>query len=243
MTGQARLRMVAGPNGSGKTSLLRSLQSRYRFPLGFDLNADDVQRDLVGTGQLDFTLWGVTEDAGDVRQFCRSHPLGGRLDPDTFTVSGNVLNVPPAARSAYLAAVLADLLRRRWVAKGQSFTFETVMSSRDKVELLADARGRAGYRTYLYYVCTNSPAINLDRVSVRVSQGGHPVPDDKVVDRYRRSLSLLPAALAQADRAYLFDNSAKAHRFIAEYEAGRLTTLSDDVPNWFATAVLNHHVR
>ena len=149
------------------------------------------------------------------------------------------MNVPVAARSAYLAAVLADLLRRQWVATAQSFTFETVMSSRDKVELLADARDRAGYRTHLYYVCTDDPTINLDRVAVRVRQSGHPVPDDKVVDRYRRSLALLPAPLAHADRAYLFDNSAKAHRLVAEYAGGRLTTLSEDVPSWFATAVLD----
>ncbi len=220
MTGRPRLRMVAGPNGSGKTSLLRALSQQYRFPLGFDLNADDVQRDLVATGRLDFAAFGVTADAAGVRQFCRDHPLGGRIDPDRFTVEDNALHVPVAARSAYLAAVLADLLRRTWVAAGQSFTFETVMSSGDKVDRMADARDRAGYRTSLYYVCTNSPAINLDRVAVRVRQGGHPVPDEKVVDRYRRSLALLPRALARADRAYLFDNSPRAHRLVAEHEGG-----------------------
>jgi len=34
-----------------------------------------------------------------------------------------------------------------------------------------------GYRTYLYYVCTDGARIN--RVAVRVKQGGHPVPEEK----------------------------------------------------------------
>ena len=69
MTGQPRLRMMAGPNGPGKTSLLRGLHLQYRFPLGYDLNADDVQRDLVDGGRPEFNTWGLVVDTAEVRQF------------------------------------------------------------------------------------------------------------------------------------------------------------------------------
>jgi predicted ABC-type ATPase len=44
-------------------------------------------------------------------------------------------------------------------------------------------------------------------VRQRVALGGHPVPEDRIVARYERSLALLPDALALCDRAVLFDNS------------------------------------
>jgi predicted ABC-type ATPase len=65
------------------------------------------------------------------------------------------------------------------------------------------------------------------------------VPDDKIESRYARSLSLLPAAVAAATRAYLFDNSTLSrHRLIAEFEAGRLIAASADLPGWFVNTGL-----
>jgi predicted ABC-type ATPase len=124
------------------------------------------------------------------------------------------------------------------VAARQSFTYETVMSSGDKVDLLEHARS-LGYRTYTYFVCTDRPDINVGRVAYRVSQGGHHVPVDKIVARYGRSLQHLPRAIASSDRAYLFDNSDVAHRLIAEYDAGTLIATAKSLPAWFIASVLN----
>ena len=56
----------------------------------------------------------------------------------------------------------------------QTFTFETVMSHPGKVALLQQAQ-QAGYRTYLYYVATDDPEINVSRVANRVALKGHDV--------------------------------------------------------------------
>jgi predicted ABC-type ATPase len=87
-----------------------------------------------------------------------------------------------------------------------SFSFETVMSSPDEVALLEKARS-LGYRSYLYFIATEDPQINIARVKSRVHLGGHDVPVDKIVSRYARSLDLLLPAIRQSNRAYLFDNS------------------------------------
>ena len=50
------------------------------------------------------------------------------------------------------------------------------MSHISKVEFLREAK-RQGYKTYLYYVSTVDPQINIARVKYRVSVGGHPVPE------------------------------------------------------------------
>ncbi len=139
--------------------------------------------------------------------------------------------------NSYHASVLSDFLRRKLVEAGVSFSFETVMSAPDKVDLLRDAR-TAGFRTYLYYVATEDPAINVGRVATRVSQGGHDVPADKIVARYTRSLGLLGDALRHTDRAFLFDNSGTEMIFVGELTAGATFTLrSAAMPNWFKQAV------
>jgi predicted ABC-type ATPase len=229
---QSRLRMVAGPNGSGKTTLIGQLSQTHSFPLGFILNADEVEKMLVETGQFAFSPWELTVDEATLVDFLRTHPLASSLPLESIGVDANRLVIRGELRRGYLAAVLCDFVRRAWVAKGTSFTFETVMSSRDKVELLSAARS-SDYRTYLYYVCTDHPSINRERVAMRVSRGGHDVPTDKVESRYFRSLGLLGEAIRNSNRAYLFDNSGTPrHHFVAEYEDGALVAIVEDVPEW-----------
>jgi predicted ABC-type ATPase len=86
-------------------------------------------------------------------------------------------------------------------------------------------------------VCTNDPTINRERVEVRVADGGHGVPEEKILQRYSRSLSLLPRAIAASNRAYLFDNSASSHRLVAEFENSRLVQTADHLPPWVLTSI------
>ena len=139
--------------------------------------------------------------------------------------------------NAYFASVAADFIRRKLLETGTTFTFETVMSSPDKVEFLRAARQR-GFRIYLYYVATEDPAINIDRVRHRVKMGGHPVPEDKIVSRYHRSLELLTDAVSYTDRAYIFDNSGDDCVWLAEVTNGsQLEFKADHMPQWFKKAL------
>jgi predicted ABC-type ATPase len=107
------------------------------------------------------------------------------------------------------------------------------MSSPDKVELLREAKSK-GFRTYLYFVATDDPNINVQRVGNRVVKGGHGVPEDKIVSRYYRSLSLLGEAIRHTDRAFLFDTTTEVSWYFAEVAAGtNLELKSDKVPRWF----------
>ena len=120
-----------------------------------------------------------------------------------------------------------------------SFTFETVMSASVKVDFFCKAREQ-GFRTYLYYVATEDPDINISRVAHRVSMGKHNVPKDKIIERYHRSLDLLADAVTCADRAYVFDNSDAERVWIAEVTDGSDLELKTDlIPYWFKTALLD----
>jgi len=133
-------------------------------------------------------------------------------------------------------------MRQRLLDAGISFTFETVMSSSDKVEFLRKAQER-GFRTYLYYVATEDPDINISRVESRVAEGGHPVSREKIVSRYYRSLDLLLDAIQYTNRAYIFDNSSfegpsTGRVWIAEVtDAAVFEFKADIMPYWFKTAL------
>ena len=147
--------------------------------------------------------------------------------------------MPDAAINGYTASVLSDFLRHSLLSAGETFTFETVMSHESKVAFLRQARA-AGYRTYLYYVATEDPEINVSRVRNRVAEGGHNVPVNKIISRYADSLKLLLAAIGETDRAYLFDNSGEESFLIAEITDGQdMEIMVEEVPAWFKTYVLD----
>ena len=90
-----------------------------------------------------------------------------------------------------------------------------------------------------YFICTESPEINVERVRNRVAKGGHPVPEAKIVSRYYNSLSLLREAINHTHRTYLFDNTGREGKLIAEIYKGKTFTLKNNgVPSWVNKYVL-----
>jgi predicted ABC-type ATPase len=90
----------------------------------------------------------------------------------------------------YAAARMADALRREFVARGSSFVFETVFSDPlgDKRAFLQEAAA-LGYTVVLCYVGLSGPDVCEARVAMRVSQGGHDVPTEKLRTRYPRTIA------------------------------------------------------
>ncbi len=64
-----------------------------------------------------------------------------------------------------------------------------------------------GYFIRLFFICTNSPSINVRRVEQRVLEGGHDVPISKIYARYTKSIINGSLASLIVDRAYFYDNS------------------------------------
>ncbi len=236
--------MFAGPNGSGKSTLKSHLPKEL---MGVYLNPDEIEEELRRQGFLDFAAFGVTTTAQEVLSFFNdsafliSAGFGGVTNQLRF--ADGQLDFGNVGINSYLASVAGDFLREKLMALKVSFTLETVMSHPSKVELLARAQ-QAGYRTYLYFVATDDPAINISRVRSRVKLGGHPVPEDRIETRYHRSLGLLMEAIRHTNRAYVFDNSGdskdRKHTWLAEITDGReLELKSDLIPAWFRRAVLD----
>ena len=229
-----RLRMFAGPNGSGKSTFKTMIR---RELLGIYINPDEIEKEINDRGFLDLDTYQITAAKQEILDFFKqSHLLekADCLDEAQFLrFNDNQLSFHDVGGNAYFASVAADFIRQKLIEHSKSFTFETVMSFPDKVEQLRIAQSR-GYRTYLYYVATEDPSINISRVRYRISRGGHSVPEEKIAPRYYRSLDLLADAVRATHRAYIFDNSTHEHILVAEITNGHSLELkTNKMPAWF----------
>jgi predicted ABC-type ATPase len=136
----------------------------------------------------------------------------------------------------YQAAQMAEVQRQELMSQRQSLAFETVMSHPSKLALLEQA-SLLGYQVMLVFVGTNDPQVNVERVALRVRQGGHDVPTAKIIARYDRTLQLLPRAVELANVAYIFDNTQMAELILQAIDGG-LNMLKPTVPNWVETGLI-----
>lgn len=239
-----RMRVFAGPNGSGKTTIFTNILNERKIELGVYVNADDIEKALRDEGMLDFPRFSLTVSDALLKEFFRNSRFAPekRKEPDLWTrlsVQDNRLTINTPV-DAYLAADMAEFIRQQLLEKGLSFTYETVMSHPGKIDFLHQAR-QQGYRVYLYYIATEDPEININRVRVRIAQQGHAVSPEVVRKRYYNSLSNLKAAVQSTWRAFIFDNSQSEANLIAEITNGTDVTLNEAVvmPGWVAEYLLN----
>ncbi len=157
-----KLIIIAGPNGSGKTSVTNKILEHDWEKGCVHINPDDIAKDIFGD-------W----------------------------------NSPDAVMKA---AKYATKMRQDCLKKEQSMLFETVLSAPEKLEFIQKAK-MAGFFIRLFFVGTDSPAINASRIARRVMEGGHDVPISKIISRYSKSIANCALAASMADRSYIYDNS------------------------------------
>jgi predicted ABC-type ATPase len=239
-----RIRVFAGPNGSGKTTIFRGILAHEKVNLGVYVNADDIEKELFETSSLSFSEYGLSISESQVKDFFRVSTFSPvkRNEPDLWTtvnVEHNTFKCITRIDS-YLAADLAEFIRKQLLEKDISFTYETVMSHAGKIDFLQQALQK-GFRVYLYYIATEDPQINISRVNVRIAQDGHAVAPKVIENRYYKSLGNLKAAVRQTNRAYIFDNSQRQANLIAEITNGIDVVLNKavDLPYWVAKYLLD----
>lgn len=239
---EKRLRMFAGPNGSGKSTVYRSLKEK--FNIGTYINADDLEQRIVQNEPIELAYFGINPDLTpeEFNQFIKNHSLYLKATKTGYKIdlileNGKILN-PISKTHSYEASILADFIRTKLIDAGKKLTFETVMSHPSKIETLKRSY-ELGYKNYLYFISTESPEINKNRVINRVQSGGHPVPEDKIVSRYFSSLNYLVSAIPFTYRTFIFDNSGEVANLILDIRKGNEISFHHDIiPAWVSKYVI-----
>jgi predicted ABC-type ATPase len=182
--------IIAGPNGSGKTSVTKKFLHHEWAEGTTYINPDEVANEMFGD-------WNSIESILKAANYCAEW-------------------------------------RERCINEKQSFVFETVMSSEDKIDFINRAK-KAGFFIRLFFISTDSPTINASRIADRVMKGGHDVPITKIVSRYFKSIKNCMKASMIVDRLYIYDNSIDGEdaRIQFRLSNGKLEKVYvKDIPQW-----------
>lgn len=182
--------VVAGPNGSGKTSTTLQLLANEWAEDSLYINPDNIAQEQFGNWNSD--------------------------------------------KAVMEAAKVATELRYKCLSEKKDFVFETVFSSDEKLDFLRKAH-QEGFFIRFFFVCTNSPEINILRIAKRYLNGGHEVPMSKVFSRYYKSIENASLAVEFVDRAYVYDNSIEDHTPQLLYRTmnGKIVKrYTESVPEW-----------
>ena len=138
-----------------------------------------------------------------------------------FDIAGEYTNADDVVASTGMdnveAARFVDEKRYTAINEKRDFTFETVLSSNYKLDILKKAKSE-GYFIKCVFVLTIDPAINIARVRARVAQGGHGVDEEKIRNRYYKSLANIKELLEICDILHVYDNTDKPVRIIRKHK-------------------------
>lgn len=108
------------------------------------------------------------------------------------------------------------------ISEGENFAFETTLSTRSYSQLIKQAKEK-GFEVYLLFFWLHSSQLAVERVRVRVLEGGHNIPNDVILRRYENGLkNFFNLYLPIVDQWFLIDNSGEPYEVIAENLEGEL---------------------
>lgn len=98
----------------------------------------------------------------------------------------------------------------------ENFAFETTLSTKSYKHRLLEAKEN-GYTIKLLFFWLPSIEMAINRVAIRVLEGGHNIPTDVIARRYSRGIiNLFKIYIPLCDEWAVFDNSYETPQLIAE---------------------------
>ena len=140
---------------------------------------------------------------------------------DYFECVGTYTNADDVAAATGMSneesALLVDKMRYASIDKKEDFTFETVLSSHYKLDILKKAK-EEGYFIKCVFVLTVDSSVNVARVQARVAHGGHNVAEDKIRSRYYKSIDNIKQLMTLCDIMHVYDNTDEPVRIIRKHK-------------------------
>ncbi|MDD2889341.1 MAG: zeta toxin family protein [bacterium] len=140
MPTKKRIFIIAGANGTGKTTISKDLLKD--FDLKF-LNADEIAKSISS---------------------------------DNVDLS----NIRLKAGKIFLSKL------HNYIKQGISIALETTLAGKYIENIIPEAK-QNGYIISIIYFFVDSPEVSIDRIQIRVKNGGHFVPEKEVIRRFYRS--------------------------------------------------------
>ncbi|MCQ2336710.1 MAG: zeta toxin family protein [Paludibacteraceae bacterium] len=112
------------------------------------------------------------------------------------------------------------------IKEGKSFAFETTLATRSYVGFIERAK-KKGYFVSLIFLYLPSAEQAVERVAMRVKEGGHNIAPDVIVRRYKRGLENLVKLYLPICDSWIIYNNYDFNKRISIIAEGRLLNLPE----------------
>ena len=100
-------------------------------------------------------------------------------------------------------------LLERAIDERLNLAFETTLGG-NAIPALLDSALSAGVAVRVWYAGLSTVELHIARVRARVEKGGHPIPEEKIRERYDRSRLNLIRLMPRLTELLVYDNSRQA---------------------------------
>ena len=101
------------------------------------------------------------------------------------------------------------------LAEDKSFAFETTLSGLIYPDFIKRAKEK-GYTIIFFFIYLNNVNLAKERVAVRISKGGHNIPEDVIEGRYYKGLQNFSNYAIETNDWYVYDNSGNEYELVAK---------------------------
>lgn len=182
-------------------------------------------------GKKVFTIIAGINGAGKTslyRVLNNTEELGERVNIDEIALG---IGDWRSTKAQIQAGRTAMAMINRFINEGISFHLETTLPGAAIIRQINMAKSH-GFTVNLYFVGIDSVKVAIDRVHMRMANGGHGIADEFIIKRFNQLNTNLRKILPLCDNAILFDNTSK-FRQIAILDNKRLVDCDSGLPYWF----------
>lgn len=150
------------------------------------------------------------------------------IDPDSIARRLDSEN-PERKRIAAGKEVIKSV--NRYLEEGKDFSIETTLAGRNATRQMQKAK-EMGYEVTMFYIALRDVNQNIERVVMRVRNGGHDIPTEDIIRRNTTSFKHLYEYAHIIDNLVLIDNSEDNGEIVLEVNGLVITFKANALPQW-----------
>lgn len=150
------------------------------------------------------------------------------IDPDAIARRLDAEN-PESKRVSAGKEVIKSI--KRYIKEGRDFSIETTLAGKNAIRQMQKAK-EAGYEITMFFVGLNDVTQNIERVALRVKNGGHHIPTEDILRRHKTSFKHLYEYAYLPDNLILIDNSKDNGEIVLEMNDKTITYQMESLPSW-----------
>jgi len=159
------------------------------------------------------------------------------IDPDALARG---INADHPERHKISAGKEAIRLSRDCIRNRRDFSVETTLAGGNVIRLMRDAREN-GFEVTMFYVGLGDYRLNIERVAVRVQNGGHHIASEDIIRRHKTSIQNLLSHLGLINYLIVIDNSDSSGEIVLEADCNKIKYSMDSIPVW--VEVIEKHLQ